>query len=55
MPRLTMYPIVTAEIRIHARHAPKASLEAAVIAMPEIASAATTNSLVKKNVFVSIG
>src|SRR5918995_3706412 len=44
-----------AVIRIHARHAPNASDAAAVIAMPKIASTDPTNSLVKKNGFVSIG
>ena len=42
-------------IRTHARHAPKASEEAAVIAIPPMARTDPTNSLVRKNGFVSIG
>jgi len=50
-----MYPTMTAVIRIQARQAPKASEAAAVIAMPAMANTAPTNSLVRKNGFVSIG
>lgn len=50
-----MYPTMTAVIRIQARQAPKASEDAAVIAMPAIAKTAPMNSLVRKNGFVSIG
>jgi hypothetical protein len=42
-------------IKIHARHAPNASDEATVIAIPPMARADPTNSLVRKNGFVSIG